>query len=93
MDLTKCDSPLSQSSSSPNFHLLFGQAVVPLFVLNIFSMVYNYYLRKVNLIQTNISAIIGTSSLWLKVSFYLVYTNCFINVLRTSLKIVLSVHE
>lgn len=86
MDLTKCDSPLSQSSSSPNFRLLFGQAIVPLFVLNIFSIVYNCYLRKVNLIQTNISAIIGTSTLWLKVLFYLVYTSCFINVLRTQLK-------
>ena len=44
MDLTKCDSPLSQSSSSPNFHLLFGQAVVPLFVLNILVCAGEFYI-------------------------------------------------
>ena len=75
----------------PQFLPTFGEPVVLLFFvfvffLNIFSMVYNCYLRRVNLIQTNISAIIGTITLLLKFLFYLVYTNCFINVLRTQFK-------
>lgn len=104
MDLTKCDSPLLfLSLLLPPVSAYFWSTCSAFFFLNIFSMVYNCYLRRVNLIQTNISAIIGTNTLWLKVLFYLLYTSCFINVLRTQFKncivctwivcILLSVHE